>query len=64
MLHSQFQILKFKIKILKTFQLNPPIDGECVSDQFIISGQSMNSPVPIICGINSGQHSKKFYLKE
>lgn len=40
------------------FELLPPTDGNCVNDQFIVSGQALNSRVPPICGINTGQHSK------
>ncbi|KAJ8723315.1 hypothetical protein PYW08_003227 [Mythimna loreyi] len=38
------------------FELLPPTDGSCQDDQFIVSGQNVNSPIPILCGINSGQH--------
>lgn len=34
----------------------PNMNGVCNNDQFIISGVS--TTVPIICGINSGNHSK------
>ncbi|KAL4716114.1 hypothetical protein ACJJTC_013891 [Scirpophaga incertulas] len=39
-----------------TFELLGPTSGTCQEDQFIISGQNKNSIVPILCGINSGQH--------
>ncbi|KAF9423559.1 hypothetical protein HW555_001114 [Spodoptera exigua] len=38
------------------FELLPPTDGSCHDDQFIISGQNVNNVIPILCGINSGQH--------
>ncbi|XP_055850596.1 uncharacterized protein LOC129915154 [Episyrphus balteatus] len=38
------------------FELNRPTDGECLQDQFVVSGQNVNFQVPIICGINTGQH--------
>lgn len=41
------------------FELLPPTDGDCEDDRLIIMGQAMNYDVPIICGINTGQHSKK-----
>lgn len=39
-------------------KLKAPTDGNCVDDQFIVAGQNINNPLPTICGINSGQHSK------
>lgn len=39
------------------FELKPPVDGTCSDDQFVVTGQNVNSQVPILCGINSGQHS-------
>lgn len=52
-------------------QLRQPVLGNCVDDQFVVSGQNKNFLVPIICGINSGQHSdchshfqyKRLYFK-
>lgn len=41
-----------------SFQLNRPTDGNCDDDQFIVSGQNVNFVVPVLCGINTGQHSK------
>ncbi|GAB0093103.1 uncharacterized protein DMENIID0001_081660 [Sergentomyia squamirostris] len=38
------------------FELRPPVEGFCSDDQFIVSGHNLNSFVPIICGINTGQH--------
>ncbi|XP_039947908.1 uncharacterized protein LOC120766453 [Bactrocera tryoni] len=38
------------------FEINRPTDGDCVEDQFIVSGQNINFAVPILCGINTGQH--------
>ncbi|XP_055678018.1 uncharacterized protein LOC129786801 [Lutzomyia longipalpis] len=38
------------------FELRPPVDGSCTDDQFIVSGNNLNSFIPIICGINTGQH--------
>ncbi|XP_054747914.1 uncharacterized protein LOC129253520 [Anastrepha obliqua] len=38
------------------FELNRPTDGDCLDDQFIVSGQNINFVVPILCGINTGQH--------
>lgn len=32
----------------------------CNNDQFIVSG---GAPVPIICGLNSGNHSKLYSIK-
>ncbi|XP_013173137.1 PREDICTED: uncharacterized protein LOC106121855 [Papilio xuthus] len=33
-----------------------PSSGTCVQDQFVISGQNANQVIPILCGINTGQH--------
>ncbi|XP_055912861.1 uncharacterized protein LOC129946631 [Eupeodes corollae] len=38
------------------FELSRPTQGECLQDQFVVSGQNVNFIVPIICGINTGQH--------
>ena len=48
------QILLEFIKL----ELRPPLNGDCNEDRLLISGQSINHIVPIICGINNGQHSK------
>lgn len=42
--------------------MGPPTNGTCVDDEFVISGQSINQYVPIICGINTGQHSKRIFI--
>jgi hypothetical protein len=39
-------------------QLLGPTNGTCIDDQFIVTGQNTNSIAPIICGINTGQHSE------
>lgn len=41
----------------KNLQLKAPKDGSCVDDQFIVAGHSSNNLIPILCGVNSGQHS-------
>ncbi|XP_068617450.1 uncharacterized protein [Battus philenor] len=38
------------------FELLPPTAGTCEQDQFVISGQNKNNVIPILCGINTGQH--------
>ncbi|KAG6450813.1 hypothetical protein O3G_MSEX006803 [Manduca sexta] len=38
------------------FELLPPTGGVCQQDQFVISGQNINNIMPILCGINTGQH--------
>lgn len=43
-------------------KLKAPTDGNCVDDQFIVAGQNLNNPLPTICGINSGQHSKSIRI--
>lgn len=40
------------------FELLPPMNGTCVTDKFVVLGQNTNKPIPILCGINSGHHSK------
>ncbi|XP_063218627.1 uncharacterized protein LOC134528890 [Bacillus rossius redtenbacheri] len=39
-----------------TFELAAPTNGTCVENQFIVTGQNINSIVPVLCGINTGQH--------
>ncbi|XP_052741096.1 uncharacterized protein LOC112045699 [Bicyclus anynana] len=38
------------------FELLPPSDGICKLDQFQVLGHNSNNLIPILCGINSGQH--------
>ncbi|XP_064550423.1 uncharacterized protein LOC135436670 [Drosophila montana] len=38
------------------FELSRPTNGDCIDDQFIISGHNANFHIPILCGINTGQH--------
>lgn len=40
------------------FELLPPTDGDCLDDRFVVTGQAINSDIPMICGIATGQHSK------
>ncbi|CAH0586955.1 unnamed protein product [Chrysodeixis includens] len=40
----------------RNFELLPPTGGACQEDQFIVSGQNVNNVIPILCGINTGQH--------
>lgn len=42
------------------FELLPPIDGNCATDKFVISGQNPNKHLPVLCGVNTGQHCKYF----
>uniref|UniRef100_A0A1A9X1K5 CUB domain-containing protein n=1 Tax=Glossina brevipalpis TaxID=37001 RepID=A0A1A9X1K5_9MUSC len=39
-----------------TFELNRPTDGDCLEDQFTVSGQNINFDIPTICGVNTGHH--------
>ena len=46
----------------ETFEISPPDNrGQCVTDFFLVTG---GSPVPTICGLNSGQHSKYVIIWE
>ncbi|XP_059610087.1 uncharacterized protein LOC132257265 [Phlebotomus argentipes] len=38
------------------FELRPPVEGFCSDDQFVVSGNNLNSFIPVICGVNTGQH--------
>ncbi|XP_026319007.1 uncharacterized protein LOC113229569 [Hyposmocoma kahamanoa] len=38
------------------FELLPPNVGTCEQDQFVVSGQNSNNIIPILCGVNTGQH--------
>lgn len=42
------------------FDIAGPTDGDCLDDKLTITGNNANSPVPDLCGLNSGQHSKIF----
>uniref|UniRef100_A0A336KTK0 CSON000049 protein n=1 Tax=Culicoides sonorensis TaxID=179676 RepID=A0A336KTK0_CULSO len=44
------------------FELLPPVNGTCILDKFVVLGQNINKAIPILCGINSGQHSKNLSL--
>lgn len=46
------------------FELLPPTDGNCIDDKFFVVGQARNFKVPILCGIGSGQHSKRLRFYE
>ncbi|KAI5645999.1 hypothetical protein NE865_01892 [Phthorimaea operculella] len=38
------------------FELLAPTAGTCEQDQFMITGQNVNNVLPILCGVNTGQH--------
>ncbi|XP_017035972.1 uncharacterized protein [Drosophila kikkawai] len=38
------------------FELSRPTNGDCLDDQFIVSGHNTNFQIPVLCGINTGQH--------
>ncbi|KAH8280095.1 hypothetical protein KR018_007525 [Drosophila ironensis] len=38
------------------FELSRPTNGDCLDDQFIVSGHNSNFQIPVLCGINTGQH--------
>ncbi|XP_046978212.1 uncharacterized protein LOC124543928 isoform X1 [Vanessa cardui] len=40
----------------KSFEILPPTAGSCEQDQFLVTGQNVNNVIPILCGINTGQH--------
>ncbi|XP_050668490.1 uncharacterized protein LOC126967848 [Leptidea sinapis] len=40
----------------QSFEMLPPTGGNCEQDQFIVTGQNANNVIPILCGINTGQH--------
>ncbi|KAM7298790.1 hypothetical protein ISCGN_019359 [Ixodes scapularis] len=37
--------------------------GGCTHDSFAVTGQDSNGAVPVICGVNHGQHSKQPILQ-
>uniref|UniRef100_A0A1B6E6U2 CUB domain-containing protein n=2 Tax=Clastoptera arizonana TaxID=38151 RepID=A0A1B6E6U2_9HEMI len=41
---------------LEYFEFASPINGNCVIDRFVVTGQNSNNVIPSICGNNSGQH--------
>ena len=52
-------VFKLKVRVdFETFEISPPDNrGQCVTDFFLVTG---GSPVPSICGLNTGQHGKYF----
>lgn len=53
-------VCQYRVDLL-TFDLAPPLYGNCSQDIFVVSGQNENNVVPKICGRNSGQHCE--YLR-
>ena len=37
-------------------QVSPPTEGACRSDKLVVYGQNINSGIPHLCGMNTGQH--------
>ncbi|XP_076352549.1 uncharacterized protein LOC143247730 isoform X3 [Tachypleus tridentatus] len=50
-----FNVCQFRLDFI-SFDISQPTNGVCNSDRLVISGQSQNSVVPPICGLNTGQH--------
>ena len=55
-------VSKLKVRVdFETFEISPPdTRGQCVTDFFLVTG---GSPVPTICGLNTGQHGKYLILR-
>ena len=52
---KSFVMLQIRIDF-ETFDISPPdFRGQCTTDFFLVTG---GSPVPTLCGTNTGQHSK------
>lgn len=49
---------------IERMELRPPVNGDCNDDRFVVSGTNVNHQVPVLCGINSGQHSKQQLEKD
>ena len=50
-----FTLLQIRVAF-ETFDISPPdFRGQCSTDFFLVTG---GSPVPTLCGTNTGQHSK------
>lgn len=47
----------------EAMELRPPVNGDCLDDRFVVAGQNVNSRVPVLCGINTGQHSSWWNLR-
>lgn len=39
-------------------QLAGPVDGNCIIDRFIVTGQNSNDIIPPICGLNTDKHGE------
>ena len=51
-------ICQLRIDFLE-FQIDPPIQGDCVGDKFTVTASGMTpTSVPVLCGNNRNQHSK------
>ncbi|XP_037081346.1 uncharacterized protein LOC119102083 [Pollicipes pollicipes] len=48
-------VTQLRLDLLE-FETAPPTDGNCNTEEFTVTGQNTNGPVPGICGQNSGQH--------
>ena len=54
---SPFRICQLRLDFID-FELNRPLDGNCESDRFVVSGQNSNSIIPALCGRNTEGHGK------
>ncbi|XP_071517466.1 uncharacterized protein [Panulirus ornatus] len=48
-------ICYIRLDLIK-FKLKSPVDGNCMRDHLVVSGQNINAFMPKLCGNNSGQH--------
>ncbi|KAF2358913.1 CUB domain [Trinorchestia longiramus] len=48
-------ICQIRLDFIK-FEIAPPEDGACGRDRLAVYGQNINSGIPHLCGLNTGQH--------
>lgn len=54
---SLYRICQLRLDFID-FELNRPVEGNCETDRFVVSGQNSNSIIPALCGRNTEGHGK------
>ena len=52
---TAYRICQLRLDFID-FELNRPVNGNCNTDRFVVSGQNSNSIIPPLCGRNTNQH--------
>lgn len=51
-------VVQLKIEMVEFVLGQPDEDGQCTSDKFMVTGAAVISTIPVLCGVNTGQHSE------